>query len=80
MFCHGSGHKFFFVFILLLYLLPAPSLQAWVASQPSARETMRFYNKMYDLKEGIEVIDEEVSDKDFASLSAEEKDKSLSGL
>ena len=41
---------------------------------------MRFYNKMYDLKEGIEVIDEEVSDKDFASLSAEEKDKSLSGL
>ena len=44
---------------------------------------MGFYNEMYDLKEGIEVINEDVNDKDFASLSAEEKDssdKSISGL
>ena len=78
MFCHGSGHKFCRVH----YLFPAPSLQAWVASQPSAREAVRFYNEMYDLKEGIEVIDE-VNDKDFVSLSGEEKgssDKSLSGF
>ena len=81
-FVTGVGISFV-VFILLHYLFPAPSLQAWVASQPSARETMRFYNEMYDLKEGIEVINEDVNDKDFSSLSAEEKDssdKSISGL
>ena len=73
----------FVVFILLHYLFPAPSLQAWVTSQPSARETMRFYSEMYDLNEGIEVIDEEVNHKEFALLSGEEKDssdKSLSGF
>ena len=80
-FVTGVGISFV-VFILLHYLFPAPSLQAWVASQPSAREAVRFYNEMYDLKEGIEVIDE-VNDKDFVSLSGEEKgssDKSLSGF
>ena len=73
----------FVVFILLHHLFPAPSLQAWVTSQPSARETMRFYNEMYSLNEGIEVIDEEANDKEFISLSREEKDssdKSISGF
>ena len=81
-FVTGVGISFV-VFILLHYLFPAPSLQAWVTSQPSARETMRFYNEMCDLKEGIEVIDEEVNDKEFVSLSGEEKDssdKSISGF
>jgi len=44
---------------------------------------MRFYNEMYDLNEGIDVIDEEVNDKEFVSLSGEEKDssdKSISGF
>jgi len=71
-FCTGVGISFV-VFILLHYLFPSPSLQAWVASQPSARETMRFYNEMTDPKESIEVIDEEANDKEFVSLSAEEK-------
>jgi len=81
-FCTGVGISFV-VFVLLHYLFPAPSLQAWVASQPSARETMRSYNEVYDLKEDIEVIDEEANDKVFVSLNAEEKspsDKSLSLL
>jgi len=81
-FSTGVGISFV-VFILLHYLFPAPSLQAWVASQPSARETMRFYSEMYDLNEGIEVIDEEANDKEFISLSREEKDssdKSISGF
>ena len=70
----------FVVFILLHHLFPAPSLQAWVTSQPSARETMRFYNEIYDLNEGIEVIDEEVNHKEFALLSGEEKDSSDTSL
>ena len=71
-FCTGVGISFV-AFILLHYLFPSPSLQAWVASQPSARETMRFYSEMIDPKESIEVIDEEANDKEFVSLSAEEK-------
>ena len=72
----------FVVFILLHYLFPAPSLQACVASQPSARKTMRSYNEMYDLKEDTEVIDEEANDKEFVSLNAEKdpSDQSLSLL
>ena len=66
----------FVVFILLHYLFPAPSLQAWVASQPSARKTMC---EMYDLKEGIEIIDK-TNDKEFILLSAEEKDLSDKSL
>jgi len=69
----------FIVFALLHYLFPAPSLQAWVVSQPSARKTMQFYDEMINPKEGIEVLDEEADDSKFVSLSAEEKDKSLSG-
>ena len=58
MFLHGRGHKFCCVHLVTLYyLFPAPSLQARVASQPSARKTMCFYNEMYDLKEGFEIID-----------------------
>ena len=72
-FITGVGISFV-VFILLHYLFPAPSLQAWVASQPSARETMRFYSEMNDLRV------EEANDKESISLSAEDKDLSDKSL
>jgi len=54
----GTGISFV-VFVLFHYLFPALYLQA------SARKTMRFCDEMINLKEGIEVIDEEDNDKEY---------------